>query len=82
MIVCCLACKVPYQVKQVRATVEEVRVKGGPYRLWATDVLICPECKNEVCYVDTARQSPIAEHWHPDYESVTSRYPRRLTVNV
>ena len=38
-----------------------------PYKVWSGDLWECQECGLQIVHTDS-RQSPIAEHYQPDFE--------------
>lgn len=76
----CVTCRKFFRVKKGGVYFEEgmplgpVQADGsperwGPYKLWAADLLECPDCGTQAVMTGPM-QRPISEHYMPDYEKV------------
>lgn len=50
-----------------------------PYKLWRADLWKCPDCGHEI--VSGFANSPMSEHYLPNFKEVCEAYPPEIQVN-
>ena len=70
----CVKCNKQLKVVKVGVNVVE-RAEFGDYRLWAADLLECPNCKHQV--VSRFAERPQIEHYDDNFEDVLSELSKK-----